>query len=75
MEATKNQIEGGGKMVRVIPQLTIHRSRVSLVAEESVSPFAKGATVIRVTPVTLNKMQRPLKCSINSKGSPTPILK
>jgi hypothetical protein len=61
-------------MIRVIPQLTFHRTRVSLIAEESVSPFAKGSVVKTVTAVTLKRMTRPLRCSINSKGSPAPII-
>ncbi len=66
---------GGGKFIRVIPQLTFSRSKISLIAEESVAPFAKGAIVKTITPATLSRMTRPLGCALNSKGYPTPILR
>lgn len=74
MKLNDNQT-GGGKMIRVIPQLTFNRSRISLVAEETVSPFTKGAVVKTVTPTTLSRMVRPLKCSISANGSVKPALK
>lgn len=74
MKLNDNQT-GGGKFIRVIPQLTFSRSRISLIAEESVAPFAMGSVVKIITPATLSKMTRPLKCALNSKGSPMPVLR
>lgn len=62
-------------MIKVIPQLTISRSRISLVAEENVTPFSKGAVVKTVTPEILASMARPLKCAISKNGFPRPILR
>lgn len=57
--------------IRVIPQLTISKRIISLVAEEDSAGFIKGQIVKRITPASLAKMSRPLKCRVTKRGGCT----
>lgn len=51
--------------IRVIPQFTIQRNTISLIAEESITPYKKGDLVIQVQRETMGRMSRPLTCEIS----------
>jgi len=55
--------------VRVVPQLTISRSRISLVAEETIDEVVKGAVVAVVSPARLQEIKRDC-AAINVQLSP-----
>lgn len=50
--------------IRVVPQFTIIRNRVSLIAEESVTPFKKGGLVMQVSRSAVHLMAKPYQVEI-----------
>jgi len=50
--------------IRVIPQSTTRPGIVSLVAEESIKPFEKGALVMQCQRTDVYNVIKPLQCEI-----------
>jgi hypothetical protein len=61
--------------LRVIPQLTISKRIVSLIAEEDKGHIKKGQVVKKINVETLSKMQRPFNVKVTNGEGYTPLLK
>lgn len=51
--------------IRVIPQFTMVKNLISLMAEETHDPYKKGDLVTQVNRKVIDEMERPFQCKLN----------